>query len=1232
MKTKMMLKAGLVTIATLIVLAALLAAPGLSHAAPVANDDNYTTNEDTALMVGTAGNWYVAPNGSSSNPGTIEAPWDIESALVNTTDVQSGDTIWIKGGTYYYPNQTPGANRTGTYLLDLRGTPEAPITIRAYPGERVTIDGGLWLDYARHIRVQDIEFIISENFTRSRGTNVPSSGGAPADRPIGGIDIHGDTDIKFINNVVHANTSCGFGLWRHVSGDSELYGNLIYDNGWIGPDRYHGHGIYTQNTSPDWKYIEDNISFDNYCLPGKFYGQASWIKIDRYVLRGNAFYYQDFASGGDCFIIGAWNDRADQIHVLDNMHYGADLDIMYMGADDIAISGNTFFKAMPTGLEKCTNLTLENNFIWGEGDPIPGVTETPKVFLRPNKYDSKRANLTIMAFRGETTADVNVSSFLNPEETYRVMRPNDFYGSPVSAGTCAGDTITVPVPNEFTSYVILKHNGLPIAFSDGLAITELGVPIEIDILANDQSFASSINSSSVDLVKSPNHGTVNVDTPTAGQITYTPEAGFFGTDFFSYRVEDNNGIYSNEAMVMIHVTNGETTTPAINFNNYEIKSYGGYFMDGGVVSYDEIGPPSIDPEDVTTLRLVGNGWKTIDMPYYVMENTVLDFYFTSTQEGEMHAIGLDTDSIGLNLARTFKVYGTADHMGRFRASNFDYDDYPNTTHYVIPVGQYYTGLMKYLFFANAHYVSSPTAESVFSNIRIYEDEDNPITPPEANYSIFPECIPGADGYSYSTPVISGGVLDNDTYTGQVENVTLVSDVSDGNLDLNAANGSFTYTPPMDENYSGEVSFTYTVTDSEGESNPATVIIRINSINDRPNADDDGYTTGKDTPLLVNEAGGLLANDTDINQDTLTAKLADGPSDYITTAEDSSDNEGHGEFKYNTWETHSGPQWIAGIINGALAFDGIDDFVEIPLDGTSLEEFSASVWFKTSESGLSEGATTIIQWAAANVYGGYAFFSLCQEDDMLKFQTDKHGSHNNYVIPDSNSPFTLNSDTWYHAVITLNASNIWSVYINGASIGTYEDVDGVHRHQDTATKIFLGKGYLGAFTGLIDETRIYNRVLSASEISALATASTVGDPGSLSGGLLGQWNLDAPKGLVELNPNGSFRYTPFPGFTGDITFSYRANDGMALSDAATATISIQEGGHVITPGDVTGEGDVTIKDAILVARYAAGVITGWDEDTLQAANVNNSTGDGRDNITMADAILIAQYVVGAIEEF
>ena len=48
---------------------------------------------------------------------------------------------------------------------------------------------------------------------------------------------------------------------------------------------------------------------------------------------------------------------------------------------------------------------------------------------------------------------------------------------------------------------------------------------------------------------------------------------------------------------------------------------------------------------------------------------------------------------------------------------------------------------------------------------------------------------------------------------------------------------------------------------------------------------------------------------------------------------------------------------------------------------------------------------------------------------------------------------------------------------------------------------------------------------------------------------------AAQGTVTLNANGSFTFTPAPNFNGAATFTYKANDGQADSNVATATITV-----------------------------------------------------------------------------
>ena len=132
--------------------------------------------------------------------------------------------------------------------------------------------------------------------------------------------------------------------------------------------------------------------------------------------------------------------------------------------------------------------------------------------------------------------------------------------------------------------------------------------------------------------------------------------------------------------------------------------------------------------DGTAMTIVGNGWKKIAFPYAVTANTILEFDFKSSTQGEIHAIGIDDDNKPSNSTeRFFQLYGT-DNAG----GNEDFRNYADSAgefkHYKIPVGQYYTGEMGYLTFINDDDRPNPIGEGQFANLKIYEETpQNPQT-------------------------------------------------------------------------------------------------------------------------------------------------------------------------------------------------------------------------------------------------------------------------------------------------------------------------------------------------------------------------------------------------------------------------------------------------------------------------------------------------------------------------
>lgn len=115
------------------------------------------------------------------------------------------------------------------------------------------------------------------------------------------------------------------------------------------------------------------------------------------------------------------------------------------------------------------------------------------------------------------------------------------------------------------------------------------------------------------------------------------------------------------------------------------------------------------------------------------------------------------------------------------------------------------------------------------------------------------------------------VLANDTGAGLT--AVLDTTTTSGTLVL-ASDGSFTYTP--NANFNGVDSFTYHPVEASIPGPTVTVTITVAPVNDAPVAVADAYQAIAGVALSV-PAPGVLANDSDVDGDPLTAQLVQGPS-------------------------------------------------------------------------------------------------------------------------------------------------------------------------------------------------------------------------------------------------------------------------------------------------------------------------------------------------------------------
>jgi hypothetical protein len=382
-----------------------------------------------------ASDWYVAPGGTATAAGTIDAPWDIESALAGKHRIAPGDRVLLRSGTYRRRPQEQ-------FLVRLAGTEGKPVEVLAVPGERVRIDGGLRVDTASaHLWIRDLEIFVSE----PQPDKPLGPGSNPRDytRPRGGLNINGGINCKYLDLVIH---DCSQGVsWWTGSRDSELYGCIIYDNGWPAVDRGHGHAIYTQNNEGT-KTIADCIMTGGHGYTVHAYGSAR-ADVNNYLIEGNLCY------NAHTFLLGG-GKPSKNIRVIRNYLYGVPMQIGYNAPynEDCEVRDNLIVDGS-LQIQKYRKAVNEGNAILNkQAKRPPGAC----VVLLPNRYDPARANLAVFNWDRKPVVAVEPGIFLKEGERFRLVDPCDFFGEPVLAGRYDGKSIPVPLKGEFAAFVLLK--------------------------------------------------------------------------------------------------------------------------------------------------------------------------------------------------------------------------------------------------------------------------------------------------------------------------------------------------------------------------------------------------------------------------------------------------------------------------------------------------------------------------------------------------------------------------------------------------------------------------------------------------------------------------------------------------------------------------------------------------------------------------------------------------------
>ncbi len=190
--------------------------------------------------------------------------------------------------------------------------------------------------------------------------------------------------------------------------------------------------------------------------------------------------------------------------------------------------------------------------------------------------------------------------------------------------------------------------------------------------------------------------------------------------------------------------------------------------------------------------------------------------------------------------------------------------------------------------------------------------------------------------------------------------------------------------------------------------------------------------------------------------------------------------------------------LAGRIRGAYSFNGAGDSISVNnpyiIEPWNVPQYSVSLWFLSESDGNFAGNGHLIsdqrRYQIAGGIGG--------SDKVLYSYAGEYGYSGG--APVTSDPLCLPPDTWHHVTLTVdeNASPSTKIYVDGALVGT-----GGNSANYGGFGLMIGAYYDGFsspanfWNGLIDEVRVYNRVLSTDEIQELSKPSGGNGGGSQS---------------------------------------------------------------------------------------------------------------------------------------
>jgi len=180
-----------------------------------------------------------------------------------------------------------------------------------------------------------------------------------------------------------------------------------------------------------------------------------------------------------------------------------------------------------------------------------------------------------------------------------------------------------------------------------------------------------------------------------------------------------------------------------------------------------------------------------------------------------------------------------------------------------------------------------------------------------------------------------------------------------------------------------------------------------------------------------------------------------------------------------------PQWVTGMIgSGALSFDSTDGLVEVGDDAslslTDALTITAWVWVHDLNTYYFLVCKQPSGTAGDNYPGNYEFRTEVNSGALQFGHQEAEGEQYTFYTSDS----SIAVGQWHHVVVTVTKGDLVEFYIDGVAAGSSEQSTNFGVLNDEPVRIGGRKDGYSFFNGLLDDIRLYDRTLSATQIQKL----------------------------------------------------------------------------------------------------------------------------------------------------